>query len=1188
MKLSRLVINAIATLALVFGGLVSVQAANAVASCTSPGGTADTSLVLCSDSGTFTARAPISSSGVIAQEIVMNIDPTKTSLSSANQIVAPAGWTVYYYNGSTWSSTAPSTPSGWAAISKVKASGTLISQGSANGKQIASNTATAVAPPSGAFSASGSGDGWSVFFDNVNHVFNVYHHDSPNSIDCHTRTGTTCSGNWPFSIAPYHTRMRATGYVDDVNRHLWVPTNTASSTGFVCVDTSNIATPTFCGGSSAAAYRQLGTGGPVTGNAYEATEAFAQSGTRLFTWERATGKLECLDMAANSGAGAACGNQPVSFAGVTSTSTSATLVAYDGKIYGSSDTKAICIDATTFAACSGWPITMAAGAYTVFPLPNASGSITGVCYVNMGTNPCYTLAGASLSRPSGFNITTVNNGAYETAGQNPQVSGSRVYWAENYGSATVRCWDMATAAACPNWPVSGAVNRYTVQVDPYNTQCIWTNGDPGVIQAWDALLGTLGCTSLPSDVTFDANLIIPRMGCNPTTAITEWQNFALTGPTAAKYSSATLSVTKSDGTAIAGWTNVPITGTRIVDLSTLSVADSGQQPLFKVHCSQRTGTSPADDAAATVTAIGDQPELCITPDQHYACPTTLGPINTLPSQTAAISASGTATLQGNTQQTFVGASTTTPITTPSLAACASTLSGTAAGGGGGAPVAGVTVTLLDSSGNPVLDSNNQPITAVTDSSGNYSFGLIAVGAYKVKFNDKSGTMTVSTATITSAGSGTTNAASGTVTSAAVTLVANTNGVVNAAYALPPIAPSRTQIAASSTNVVFNPFAAAPVSLTAGDSFASFASTGSNFTGTTGSTRLCSSSETPNNCTSTTVGTANGTYSVNTSTGVVTFTPNAGFVGTAIPVTYVVTDAATRKTSGVFTPVVAAPTVAVNDASWGQPGIVQRIQPIANDTITSGNALITTSVLLCSTGQTSPNCTATSITVAGQGTYTLDTTTGLVSFTPVLGFIGDATPISYQATDLLGSVVTATITPHVVEPVVVVIAPTSSPTPSVTASASPSASPSSTPSPSASTSSPNAAPDFKTGTQGTPVTVAPLGNDAVATGTVHICVLGDQSTSCAQTSVSTNDGTWTVHNDSTVTFMPADGFFGKASIGYRAKLATGKTVWSYITVTIPDKSGLAYTGGGDQQAMFAWMLALLAIGATLLRVAKRRS
>lgn len=1197
MKIAKRIVNSFVAIALIAGGLVGIQsAADASAVCTTPAGSALTSLVLCSDNGTFTARAPLSDTGVLSQTIVMNIDPTKMSLSSASQIVAPAGWTISYFNGSTWSSTAPSTPSTWNAITKVKAVGNLNSQGTSNGQQIATAEATAVAPPSGAFSASGAGDGWSVFFDNNNHVFNIYHHSGPASIDCHTRTGTTCSGSWPFSVSPFPTKMRSEGYVDNVYHHLWQATNSSSQAGFLCVNITNIASPAFCNGTAAASFVALGNTGAAD---YTATEAFAQSGSRLFTWQTATGKVFCLDTLLNNGLGGACPSQPISTTGLTSAPVGgSTLYNYNGKIYASAGTKAICFDALTFAGCAGYPITLSSTAYTEYVLPDTSGNPSKMCYVDLVNNPCYSFTGAASTRPASLVIQEGpgNAGAYTIASKNPETVGTRIYWTGAWASS-VFCWDAALAsgagAACTNWPVANAINRYTVQVDPFNTQCIWSNGDSGVIQAWDAILGTLGCTSLPSDISFDAGLIIPRMGCSQTDSISNWNNFTLTGPSAAKYTSAYLTVTKSDGSAIAGWTNVAITGSRIVDLSSLTTAQSGQQPVFQVHFNGRTGSSPADDAKATVTATGAEPELCITPDIHYFCPTGLGPVSSLIAQSAALSADGTVTLPNTTVVSLTSASTNISLNTPSLASCTSNLSGVAAGAGGGRGVAGVTVTLLDGSGNPVfLPNTTTPITTVTDSNGNYAFNNLAWGAYSVSFPNASSNMTVSNATVTSGGSGTSVSIAGLATSNASTLSSGVNGVINAAYILPAIAPSRTQIAAFNNDVVFNPFAAGPASQTAGDPLAATASTTSNFTGTAGATRLCATGQIPNNCTATSLGNSNGIYTVNTSTGVITFTPNLGFIGVAGSITYVVTDAAGQKTSAVMTPVLASPTVAVNDDSYGQTNAPQSIYPTLNDTVTSGNGLTVSTIRLCgiSSAQVAPGCTQTTLTIANEGTYTLNTTTGLVTFMPIAGFLGTGTPISYQATDFLAQVVTATITPHVVEPVVVTPTPTVSPT--ATATPTPTPSQSTGASSGSSSSGVSAKPDFKSGTQNTPVTVSPLGNDPLSSGvakSVKICDFGSQSSaSCASTSVTTNEGDWKVNSNGTVTFVPASGFFGKASVGYRVKDAKGKTVWSYITVTIPDKSGLAYTGGGDQMALMRWMIALLLAGVALVAASRRRS
>ncbi|WP_394815635.1 Ig-like domain-containing protein, partial [Clavibacter michiganensis] len=46
---------------------------------------------------------------------------------------------------------------------------------------------------------------------------------------------------------------------------------------------------------------------------------------------------------------------------------------------------------------------------------------------------------------------------------------------------------------------------------------------------------------------------------------------------------------------------------------------------------------------------------------------------------------------------------------------------------------------------------------------------------------------------------------------------------------------------------------------------------------------------------------------------------------------------------------------------------------------------------------------------GQGTYTIDPTTGKVTFTPEATFRGTATPVTYQVADTDGTTATATIT-----------------------------------------------------------------------------------------------------------------------------------------------------------------------------------
>ena len=126
----------------------------------------------------LTASTPVAVAGTTQQEIVQQIDP-ELDLRSASDITAPTGWTIYYStDGNTWSANAPTTLAGWEALRYVKANGPLVSEGAdANGRQIASTTATGSGPDSGQFSTANdsSGDGWDVIFDDMKHVYNIWH-----------------------------------------------------------------------------------------------------------------------------------------------------------------------------------------------------------------------------------------------------------------------------------------------------------------------------------------------------------------------------------------------------------------------------------------------------------------------------------------------------------------------------------------------------------------------------------------------------------------------------------------------------------------------------------------------------------------------------------------------------------------------------------------------------------------------------------------------------------------------------------------------------------------------------------------------------------------------------------------------------------------------------------------------------
>lgn len=144
----------------------------------------------------------------------------------------------------------------------------------------------------------------------------------------------------------------------------------------------------------------------------------------------------------------------------------------------------------------------------------------------------------------------------------------------------------------------------------------------------------------------------------------------------------------------------------------------------------------------------------------------------------------------------------------------------------------------------------------------------------------------------------------------------------------------------------------------------------------------------------------GTYTLDPATGAITFTPELGFVGTAAPLNYSITDAYAQTSTSTYTPAVAvpAPPAAGESASSGRLGTPQSIKV----SVPTGGTI----TLLDGTTPVSE------LTIAGQGTYVLDAATGTITFTPVDGFIGTPTPVTYLVTDAYGQSTTGTYAPQV--------------------------------------------------------------------------------------------------------------------------------------------------------------------------------
>ena len=83
-----------------------------------------------------------------------------------------------------------------------------------------------------------------------------------------------------------------------------------------------------------------------------------------------------------------------------------------------------------------------------------------------------------------------------------------------------------------------------------------------------------------------------------------------------------------------------------------------------------------------------------------------------------------------------------------------------------------------------------------------------------------------------------------------------------------------------------------------------------------------------------------------------------------------------------------------------------VDVVGNDTPGTGQTFDLTSVVLTSPSATNGGRT---LTVPGEGVYTIDSVTGAVTFDPEPGFSGQATPVGYQVSDTNGSTFRSTVT-----------------------------------------------------------------------------------------------------------------------------------------------------------------------------------
>ncbi|GAA2526343.1 hypothetical protein GCM10010407_15610 [Rarobacter incanus] len=148
----------------------------------------------------------------------------------------------------------------------------------------------------------------------------------------------------------------------------------------------------------------------------------------------------------------------------------------------------------------------------------------------------------------------------------------------------------------------------------------------------------------------------------------------------------------------------------------------------------------------------------------------------------------------------------------------------------------------------------------------------------------------------------------------------------------------------------------------------------------------------------------GVWTIDPSTGKATFTPEAGFTSNPTPITYTVTDGNGLTDSGKLTVLVNQPPVDKDHGKTTNPGESVTFDPIGDLTTPGTSTDLEVKLVDPKTGKPT---TSTTVTVPGEGVWTVDKSTGKVTFTPQDGFTGTAT-IDYQVVDGNGLTDTSTL------------------------------------------------------------------------------------------------------------------------------------------------------------------------------------
>ena len=271
----------------------------------------------------------------------------------------------------------------------------------------------------------------------------------------------------------------------------------------------------------------------------------------------------------------------------------------------------------------------------------------------------------------------------------------------------------------------------------------------------------------------------------------------------------------------------------------------------------------------------------------------------------------------------------------------------------------------------------------------------------------------------------------------------------------------------------------------------------------------------------------GQYVIDPNNGFLTFTSETDFTGTLTPVDYQVTDDSGAADIGrIFLTIDYAPVVR-DDLVTTTNNTPVTFDPLTNDTTSNGTIDSTSVVFVNPPAGSLFSSDNKTLSVLGEGVYSIDPITGEITFTPEAGFTGTLTPVDYQVTDDTGTTDIGRIFLTVDDVPVV-------------------------------------GDDLITTTNDTPVTFDPLTNDTTSNGTIDSTSVvfvnpptGSTLTNDGKTLIVSEEGIYSIDPiTGEITFTPETGFTGTLTpVEYQVTDDTGATDIGTIEISIEETTQL---------------------------------